>query len=104
MRTHPWPASSQANPGFDLDPVRRSRNGSSCSLRQKRRLTRAAFFVRPIGRYPYRWLTYYLGGAERGAPFSVCVADGVAAGKPTECFNPNAAMICAEALLRKEVM
>jgi hypothetical protein len=30
------PASSQANPGFDLDPVRRSRNGSSCSLRQKR--------------------------------------------------------------------
>jgi len=58
----------------------------------------------PIGRYPYRWLTYYLGGAERGGPFSVCVADGVAAGKPTECFNPNAAMICAEALSRKEAM
>ena len=90
--------------GFcDLDPVRRSRNGSSCSLRQKRQHGRR-FSCVPIGRYPYRWLTYYLGGAERGGPFSVCVADGVAAGKPTECFNPNAAMICAEALSRKEVM
>ena len=97
------PASSQANPGFDLDPVRRSRNGSSCSLRQKRQHGRR-FSCVPIGRYPYRWLTYCLRGAERGAPFSVCVADGVAAGKPTECFNPNAAMICAEALSRKEVM
>jgi hypothetical protein len=28
--------------------------------------------------------------------------DGVAAGEPTECFNPNAAVMRAEALSRKE--
>jgi hypothetical protein len=28
--------------------------------------------------------------------------DGVAAGEPTECFNPNAAVMCAEALSRKK--
>src|SRR4030088_554652 len=81
-------------PGFcDLDPVRRSRNGSRCSLRQRRRHGRR-FSCVPVGPYSYRWLPCYLGGAERGGPFSVWVADGVAAGKPTECFNPNAAMIC----------
>ena len=34
-------------------------------------------------------------------PF-VATDDGVAAGEPTECFNPIAVVICAEALLRKE--
>src|SRR3981189_3186164 len=34
-------------------------------------------------------------------PF-VASDDGVAAGEPTECFNPNAAVMCAEALSRKE--
>jgi hypothetical protein len=28
--------------------------------------------------------------------------DGIAAGEPTECFNPNAAVMRAEALSRKE--
>jgi hypothetical protein len=28
--------------------------------------------------------------------------DGVTAGEPTECFNPNAAVMRAEALSRKE--
>jgi hypothetical protein len=28
--------------------------------------------------------------------------DGIAAGEPTECFNPNAAVMRAEALARKE--
>lgn len=34
-------------------------------------------------------------------PFVAC-DDGVSAGEPTECFNPNAAVIRAEALSRKE--
>jgi hypothetical protein len=34
-------------------------------------------------------------------PF-VASDDGVAAGEPTECFNPNAAVMRAEALSRKE--
>jgi hypothetical protein len=34
-------------------------------------------------------------------PF-VASDDGVAAGEPTECFNPNGAVIRAEALSRKE--
>ena len=34
-------------------------------------------------------------------PF-VAPDDGIAAGEPTECFNPNAAVMRAEALARKE--
>ena len=34
-------------------------------------------------------------------PF-VAADDGIAAGEPTECFNPNAAVMCAEAISRKE--
>jgi hypothetical protein len=34
-------------------------------------------------------------------PF-VAADDGIAAGEPTECFNPNAAVMHAEALSRKE--
>jgi hypothetical protein len=34
-------------------------------------------------------------------PF-VASDDGVAAGEPTECFNPNAAVMRAEALSRRE--
>ena len=34
-------------------------------------------------------------------PF-VAADDGIAAGEPTECFNPNAAVTRAEALSRKE--
>jgi hypothetical protein len=34
-------------------------------------------------------------------PF-VATDDGVAAGEPTECLNPNAAVMRAEALARKE--
>jgi len=34
-------------------------------------------------------------------PF-VAADDGIAAGEPTECFNPNAAVMRAEALSRKE--
>jgi hypothetical protein len=34
-------------------------------------------------------------------PF-VASDDGVAAGEPTECFNPNAAVMRADALSRKE--
>jgi hypothetical protein len=34
-------------------------------------------------------------------PFVVS-EDGVAAGEPTECLNPNAAVMRAEALARKE--
>jgi hypothetical protein len=34
-------------------------------------------------------------------PF-VASDDGVTAGEPTECFNPNAAVMRAEALARKE--
>jgi hypothetical protein len=41
-------------------------------------------------------VTYYV-----ALPF-VPGNDGVAAGEPTECFNPNAAVIRAEALSRKE--
>jgi hypothetical protein len=41
-------------------------------------------------------VTYYV-----ALPF-VAGDDGVAAGEPTECFNPNAAAILAEALSRKE--
>jgi hypothetical protein len=33
---------------------------------------------------------------------SRCRSDGIAAGEPTECFNPNAAIMRAEALSRKE--
>jgi hypothetical protein len=41
-------------------------------------------------------VTYYV-----ALPF-VARDDGVAAGEPTECFNRNAAAMCAEALSRKE--
>jgi hypothetical protein len=41
-------------------------------------------------------VTYYV-----ALPF-VARDDGVAAGEPTECFNPNAAVMRAEALSRKE--
>jgi hypothetical protein len=41
-------------------------------------------------------ITYYV-----ALPF-VARDDGVAAGEPTECFNPNAAVMRAEALSRKE--
>src|ERR1700730_7290163 len=34
-------------------------------------------------------------------PF-IATDDGIAAGEPTECFNPNAAVMGAEALARKE--
>ena len=34
-------------------------------------------------------------------PF-VAADDGIAAGEPTECFNPNAAVMRAEALSHKE--
>jgi hypothetical protein len=34
-------------------------------------------------------------------PF-IATDDGIAAGEPTECFNPNAAVMRAEALARKE--
>jgi hypothetical protein len=41
-------------------------------------------------------VTYYV-----ALPF-VIADDGVAAGEPAECFNPNAAVLRAEALSRKE--
>jgi hypothetical protein len=41
-------------------------------------------------------VTYYV-----ALPF-VTSDQGVAAGEPTECFNPNAAVMRAEALSRKE--
>jgi hypothetical protein len=41
-------------------------------------------------------VTYYV-----ALPF-VASDDGVAAGEPMECFNPNAAVMRAEALSRKE--
>jgi hypothetical protein len=41
-------------------------------------------------------VTYYV-----ALPF-VASDDGVAPGEPTECFNPNAAVMRAEALSRKE--
>jgi hypothetical protein len=41
-------------------------------------------------------VTYYV-----ALPF-IAIDDGVAAGEPTECFNPNAAVMRAEALSRKE--
>lgn len=41
-------------------------------------------------------VTYYV-----ALPF-VAADDGVAAGEPVECFNPNAAVMRAEALSRKE--
>jgi hypothetical protein len=41
-------------------------------------------------------ITYYV-----VLPF-VASDDGVAAGEPTECVNPNAAVMRAEALARKE--
>jgi hypothetical protein len=40
--------------------------------------------------------TYYV-----ALPF-IASDDGVHGGKPTECFNPNAAVMRAEALSRKE--
>jgi hypothetical protein len=42
-----------------------------------------------------REVTYYV-----ALPF-VAAADGVAAGEAVECFNPNAAVMKAEALSRK---
>ena len=42
-------------------------------------------------------VTYYV-----ALPF-VLADDGVAAGEPAECLNPNAAVMRAEALSRKEV-
>jgi hypothetical protein len=41
-------------------------------------------------------VTYYV-----ALPF-VAADDGIAAGEPTECFNPNAAVMRAEAPSRKE--
>ena len=41
-------------------------------------------------------VTYYV-----ALPF-VASDDGIAPGEPTECFNPNAAVVRAEALSRKE--
>jgi hypothetical protein len=41
-------------------------------------------------------VTYYV-----ALPF-IASDDGIAAGEPTECFNPNAAVMRAEALSRKE--
>ena len=41
-------------------------------------------------------VTYYV-----ALPF-VASDDGVAAAEPTECLNPSAAAMCAEALSRKE--
>jgi hypothetical protein len=41
-------------------------------------------------------VTYYV-----ALPF-VAADDGIAAGEPLECFNPNAAVMRAEALSRKE--
>lgn len=41
-------------------------------------------------------VTYYV-----ALPF-VAADDGIAAGEPTECFNPVAVAMCAEALSRKE--
>jgi hypothetical protein len=41
-------------------------------------------------------VTYYV-----ALPF-VAADDGIAAGEPTECFNPNAAVMRAEELSRKE--
>jgi hypothetical protein len=41
-------------------------------------------------------VTYYV------ALLFVAADDGIAAGEPTECFNPNAAVMRAEALARKE--
>jgi hypothetical protein len=41
-------------------------------------------------------VTYYV-----ALPF-VVADDGVAAGEPTECFNPSAVVMRAEALSRKE--
>jgi hypothetical protein len=41
-------------------------------------------------------VTYYV-----ALPF-IATNDGIAAGEPIECFNPNAAVMCAEALFRME--
>jgi hypothetical protein len=41
-------------------------------------------------------VTYYM-----ALPF-VAADDGITAAEPTECFNPNAAVMRAEALSRKE--
>jgi hypothetical protein len=41
-------------------------------------------------------VTYYV-----ALPFAAA-DDGITAGEPTECFNPNAAVMRAEALSRKE--
>jgi hypothetical protein len=41
-------------------------------------------------------VTYYV-----ALPF-VATVEGIAAGEPTECFNPVAAVVRAEALSRKE--
>ena len=41
-------------------------------------------------------VTYYV------ALSFVVADDGIAAGEPTECFNPNTAVMRAEALSRKE--
>jgi hypothetical protein len=41
-------------------------------------------------------VTYYV-----ALPFGTS-DDGIAAGEPTECFNPAAVVMCAEALSRKE--
>jgi hypothetical protein len=52
------------------------------------------FEVRRVGTMSE--VTYYV-----ALPF-VAADDGIAAGEPTECFNPNAAVMRAEALARKE--
>jgi hypothetical protein len=43
----------------------------------------------------------YAASSFRSLPF-IAADDGVAAGEPTECFNPTAAVMRAEALSRKE--
>ena len=42
-------------------------------------------------------ITYYV-----ALPF-IATNEGIAAGEPTECFNPTAVVLRAEALSRKEV-
>ena len=42
-----------------------------------------------------------MGGAPVALPF-IATDDGIAPGEPTECFNPTAVVMRAEALSRKE--
>jgi len=49
------------------------------------------------------FLTLTQFGDWHARPF-VASNDGIAAGEPAECFNPNAAVMCAEALSRMEAI